>query len=635
MAALTVSLPPGTYPNAQTVTITFPPGVRKAIVTHGNRAPVLSEVLAYDNGAIISGGPIAERPFLAVTQDGKGNVVYDGGFPKYYNSKLKVGGVYPEVKPSTWEALPPAFRLMVNAFNFCANPQKVASGNNRVLCISNTKRTENYSMMSGHYNPSPGQSANGVDNSFKDSFEIISQVAGFEVVCQDYTAHGDKPINLTFTDLDQYALVVFMSSVYLGEAVASRITPTFAQAMAAYREQGNGVIVITDHVDLNYTDIDDAVARAAGFVKDGNIICQYYGTYFTGNVNRSSQLVSEIRRQIGAPGPPGDHPLLSRLLDTDYIFAGGSESLVIPEIYPDDLVDPSTTFVYSMPDPGTYRVNVLIQMDDGSIVTQPLQYVIGSEGTIAMTTTLGAELGETYLTVKRAFDFQLRHRVEPNTVMSGEVIRNGFLQGYFTHSEQVTTYQMFSGTAASMHMQGNDIIGFDVKSPYEYNIRTKVIGADYMDLRAASGSYPKFVKCLREKPEYLGYTDKQIIRDVTYYADGRFQQVPKRGNILVSHIWSTMGKARLPFNQMILCDAVMWIALNPTDWDTNKPTNPSRGTAIVIASTNEVYYWETITRTWIKHPQPVDLLIGYPRYIVNTRVANERWIIGRTSTTKV
>lgn len=635
MASPIVSLPPGTYPDAQTVTVTFPPGVRKAIVTHGNRTPVLSEVLAYDTGVVLPGGPVVERPFLAVTQDGKGNVVYDGGFPKYYNAKLKINNVYPAIKPVTWEAIPPAFRLMVNAFKFCANPQKVAEGKNKVLCISNTMRTENYGMMLSHYNPSPGQPTNGIDTSFKDSFEIIGQVAGFEVECQDCTTYNGAKINLSFTDLDQYALVVFMSSIFIGSTAASRITPEFAQAMAAYREQGNGVIVITDHTDLNYTSIDDGITRGMGFVKDANIICQYYGTYFTGSVRRSPLLVSEIRRQIGAPGPPGDHPLLNQLADTEYIFAGDSESLVIPEIYPDDLVDPSVPFVYDMPIPGTYRVNVLMQMDDGSIVTQPLQYVIGGVGTIAITNTLGAELGTDHPTVKRAFDFQIRHRVEPLTTMSGDIIRNGFLQGYFTYINQVTMYQMFSGTAASMPIQGNDVVGFDVKAPYEYNVRTKIIQVDYGDLRQSSGCYPRFVKYLRGKPEYMGYTDDKIMRDITYYADGRFVQVPKRGNIIMSHVWSTMGKARLPFNQGILCDAVMWIAANPADWDANKPANPSKGTATVIASTNEVYYWETITRTWIKHPQPVDLLIGYPRYIVNTRVANERWTIGRTSTTKV
>lgn len=40
--------------------------------------PALSEYIAYDTLT-------PANPFIAVTQDGAGNVVYDGGFPKLYN----------------------------------------------------------------------------------------------------------------------------------------------------------------------------------------------------------------------------------------------------------------------------------------------------------------------------------------------------------------------------------------------------------------------------------------------------------------------------------------------------------------------------------------------------------------------
>lgn len=632
MAEPIVSLPPGTYATGQSVTVTFPPGVRKAIITHEDRAPVLSEILAYDEGPMKPGGPSVQRPFIAVTQDGRGNVVYDGGFPKFYNTMMTSGGVWPRPRPNTWAQIPPSYKYLVNAVKFCANPTKVAAGNKKMLCIGSAKLGENYNVRSSFYEPITGQGAAG--SSFGDAFLTIAEVAGFTADFYDTTSAGNVPLTLPIETLEQYSVVLFLSSVFTPTAPNVRIDQEFAKTLAFYREQGNGLIIITDHTDNTYTSINDAIARPNGFVREANIISQYFGAYFTGNVDRKSVKVGEIRRQIGLPGPPGDHPLLADLADTDSIFAGSSESIIVPELYPNEVVDPTVPFVYDMPTPGTYRVNILMQMEDGSIVTNPLQYVIGDTGAIVMANTLGRELGPEYKTVKRAFDFKLRHRTEPNTAMSGEIVRNGFLQGYFTHTNDVTMYQMFSGLASSMGMIGNDVIGFHLKIPFEYNVTTKIVEDDYMDLRAASGNYAKFCATLLTKDEYKAYPIARVIRDVTYFGDNRFAQYADRGNILMPQIWRTMGKARLPFTAQLLCDAIMWIATSQEDWDANKPANPTRGVAAVLATTNQVYYWDTVTRTWLLHPQKADALLGYPRFILNTRVDKERWRITRTNTVK-
>lgn len=48
--------------------------------------PSISKYVAYDQ-------LVPPNPFIAVTQDGTGNVVYDGGFPKFYNSVAPVAGI--------------------------------------------------------------------------------------------------------------------------------------------------------------------------------------------------------------------------------------------------------------------------------------------------------------------------------------------------------------------------------------------------------------------------------------------------------------------------------------------------------------------------------------------------------------
>lgn len=74
--------------------------------------PALSEYIAYDTLT-------PPNPFIAVTQDGLGRVVYDGGFPKFYNQELP--GTY-----TNFAQLPPQFKYLHNAINWVLNLIKTA-----------------------------------------------------------------------------------------------------------------------------------------------------------------------------------------------------------------------------------------------------------------------------------------------------------------------------------------------------------------------------------------------------------------------------------------------------------------------------------------------------------------------------
>ncbi|BEG72474.1 hypothetical protein RVBP21_1020 [Pseudomonas phage BRkr] len=71
---------PGAYPSTQVVKWTFDSNVATNGVAYSVNGlpPVVSEYIAYDSLS-------PPTPFIAVTQDGNGNVVYDGGFPKFMN----------------------------------------------------------------------------------------------------------------------------------------------------------------------------------------------------------------------------------------------------------------------------------------------------------------------------------------------------------------------------------------------------------------------------------------------------------------------------------------------------------------------------------------------------------------------
>jgi hypothetical protein len=647
MAEIIATLEPGAYTGSRSVTIKFPANTRKAIITRDNRPPVLTEILAYDTGYIqpipsrtdgTGTGPIINRPFTAVTQDGRGNVIYDGGFPKFYNIQIKNnnGGVWPAVRPTTLAGLPPQCKYLYNALNFIANPRKVAQGNRKILFLNNTQRDAIYNILGSHYNPDPSQvPTNGELYGFRDTFSAVCQIGGWVPTYYDCSSAGNVPLSLTLATFDAFAAVVFLASHGDSAPPNSKITEATASALAQYRNAGNGLAIITDHCNDNFSSLDDAVARGGIFGGDATKVAKYFGAYFSGEVFRQPVQVGEIRRQIGLPGPPEDHPLLAGMSDSEYIFAGGSESLIKPELYPDDIVDPSTDWTLNMTTAGTYRVNVLIQLETGEIITRPLKYTIINPADVKIVDSLNNTLADTTSTYKAAFDFQLKAVGTAQGLLSGEVQRNGVLQGYFTSTNDVNAYQLFSGAGRGMPVADGDTITMFIKDPYEFKMSTTVTLTGSDVVLAASGSYPQFLKALRTLPMYSGKTDAVIMTDLTTFTNTNHAGETERVTNAPTHIWRKMGKSRLPFvGNKPLGNCQLWMATSPAEWDTTKPVGPSPGAAAIVATTNDVYYWDDLPMVWTLHPQKADVLFGLNRGVINSRNTTETWLIGSGSTVK-
>jgi hypothetical protein len=88
MANLALSVDPGYYLAAQNASWILDPNVDFVSFTKDGPSPAISKYIAYDT-------LVPPNPFIAVTQDGNGNVVYDGGFPKFYNSVAPEAGLDP------------------------------------------------------------------------------------------------------------------------------------------------------------------------------------------------------------------------------------------------------------------------------------------------------------------------------------------------------------------------------------------------------------------------------------------------------------------------------------------------------------------------------------------------------------
>lgn len=74
-SAVTVDVVPGYYLENQTINVAFNESVESVAINKDGTPPSISKYIAYDTLN-------PPNPFISVTEDGAGRVVYDGGFPK-------------------------------------------------------------------------------------------------------------------------------------------------------------------------------------------------------------------------------------------------------------------------------------------------------------------------------------------------------------------------------------------------------------------------------------------------------------------------------------------------------------------------------------------------------------------------
>lgn len=652
MAEIGVSIEPGQYYTTQSLTVTFPPNTRRAIITRDDRSPVLTEILAYDTGYIqpipsnpnpdIGEGPIVERPFLAVTQDGRGNVIYDGGFPKFYNSQIKAanGGTYPAAKPTTLAGMPPASKYLLNGLSFIANPRKTAAGNRKILFLNNTVVGAIYNIKASHYNPVAGQypGVNGEDSGFYDTFTAVCQIGGWVPTFIDCTGMPNGQLDVSLAEMEEYAAIVYLASNGSSSPTTSTITEQTASNIAQYRAAGNGVAIITDHCTDNYANLDDAIARGGLFGHDATKVAKYFGAYFSGDVARRPVQVAEIRRQIGLPGPPEDHPLLAGMADSEYIFAGGSESLIIPELFENDIVNHDQPWTTTFNTPGTYRVNVLVQLDDGTIITKPMRFVIINPSDILIKDSFNRTVTNTSKTYKTVIDYTLDTVATATPTVTGELRVDTMLVGYFTttivNGIANTSYKPFGGTGVPMPINNGQVFKFVIKEPFEFTASVTIDVPDRTPYFNASTGISTFSKLITSHPYFTGFNINQAFSDLTGFTDKCYTTARNLGTTILGLWWKVMGKARLPFTDSELLPVRVKVYTTEAAWTAAKPAVGNVGDAVIIAASNKVYYWDDLPMTWATHPNNAATLFNVQRKVVNL-LDNSNWVIGASTTTKV
>lgn len=440
MSLITPSKPPRYYSTPQSITWTADPTVTTISSNINGIPPAISEYIAYDQLN-------PPNPFLATTQDGKGNVVYDGGFPKIYNRHI-LGSI-----PTSFNELPGSYKFIHNALHFVANPEKTANGNVDILVIGDQVLPNSYSV----------KDATG-NSGFLKSWEVIADIAGFNLTVKDRLDWGGV-INPTLGELEQYCLVVVMGA--LGGDSRDNITSSAVANFTTYRQNGNGIILITDH-GPDVTSLQEAKDTAGGFFDMVNQIAVNFGAYFTGDYDRTPVSVGFLRNNYG------DHPLYNNLDDSEDIHAGGSESrVVVTEV---DTYNPSNIPPTDIIEGGRYEINFLMILNDGTVETERFVYTV-TDGEFVFIERTNGELADNHVltTHRKLSDFGIAVTDQTQGTLQGILYKNQIPMGHFTTDSTGTSYEWLVPGMGGFPLHNNDRLEIAVKVPITYTTDVDVL----------------------------------------------------------------------------------------------------------------------------------------------------------------
>lgn len=471
---------PASYFESATAVWDYYGDVNKVAVSVNGLEPVISEYIAYDTLA-------SANPFIAVTQDGKGRVVYDGGFPKLYNNSAPTG--------STWESANGAFRYILNCIEWIADPTKVSR---KVLVLGDAKSNENYSIKAT------------TSNGFNTSFNKIGEIGNWEMTYQSTEDYGSA-LNETLAEMSQYSCIVVMSS---NTGSVSRITKDCVSDLVTYRRQGGGLLLITDHGRVNNNITEAAEIISGNFFNTANQIAINFGAWFSGTYNRVPVNVGWIRANHG------DHAIYKGMSDDDDIYAGGSES----RVYVNDsieLLDPETYLSTTFTKVGINTINFLTMNSLGEVESFRFLYNIGDNEIINFKDSDQVTLGDT-VDIGADNSIVLHLGLETEGI-SGSVVgtiqKNGATIGNFTwDSVSGEKVYWYGGNGGPMYVGDNTVYKGVLTSPYEYE-QTLTVTRAMPDIQD-SVAYGHIVGEIRP---LLGKSTRWVTNDFMDYISNRVE----------------------------------------------------------------------------------------------------------------
>lgn len=468
MASMTPTPTPGPYLEGQDVHFTFSPDIVGVAYSTDGTPPSISKYIAYDNLT-------PRNPFIAVTEDGRGRVVYDGGFPKIYNgSAPPVGSGFNEFSGS--------YKYVYNVLKWIANQEKLAAGNNKILILgdSNVTMGESYSIKST------------ISNSFFTSLSRLCEAVGYVPTFKERSDYGAE-LNPTLAEMEQYCCLFVLSSKF----DKSYITQNAVNDIVTYRENGNGIYILTDHGPV-IPDIATAGGNTTGFFATANKIAVRFGAFFSGDYARTPVNCGWLRQNYG------DHPLYNGILDSETVYAGASESRVV--VTTANVFDPATMPSIRVDKKGINTIQILAVLSDGPMITGRYVYIVqGDEFVFVRVTNPTTGLVETNqgkIYADPAGKATAEMWVDGSTLGTvwGEILKNGKRIGelYYTTAGGSKVY-WYAGSLERTPIRNADAIVQAIKIPFSYS-KALVGVRDEVAIRNNGFALPRLVADI--KPKY-------------------------------------------------------------------------------------------------------------------------------------
>lgn len=288
------------------------------------------------------------NPFISVVDNQNGGrLMFDGGFPKFYNQNLKGN-------PKKFKDLPIQFKFMNNVIKWVGETHK--SRGKVLLYGDRLAGTDHYHI----------KSTGGAG--FRKSIPHTIDVAGFDPVVKDYQdyggVYGSKQASISSSEMSKYSAIIVMSS-----GGWDSLDNETANNFTTYVNNGGGVYIITDH---------------SWFQKTGNQILKKFGSEFYGVVDRvgsdPAYKMSTIWAALNGTKYNKRHDLWDGLSSSDSIAAGGSEGNVKLFTPVQDYIGISEDIVF-LPGEKKKTIKIILNGDDLAEGNEQFKIVLTSPDT--------------------------------------------------------------------------------------------------------------------------------------------------------------------------------------------------------------------------------------------------------------
>lgn len=342
-----------------------------------------------------------------------------------------------------------AFKYLFNAIRWVSKSSMVDAGVKKILVLGDSTAGG----AGGNYlvkGTSPGD--------FNTSIVNLCTAVGYTPTIKD---SGDYPgglLNATLAEMNQYDCVLIFGSAYGSTAV---ITTSMIQDIQTYRQQGGGVIMITDHGNVINNVGGASPPTGAAFFNTVNAIAVNFGAWFSGTYDRTPVNVGFIRANYG------DHPLYDGMTDAESIAAGASESRV--EITNPPQYRPPIAPV-TISKQGVNTLRAMVQLKDGTMEAYSFVYVIATGQLILFKDGEGTEINALPTSLSSKVDFDATLVGAGLGTLAGDIQLNGVTVAQLAYTEaEGSSSAWIGGGSNQLFVKKGDVFKARITSPFSYS----------------------------------------------------------------------------------------------------------------------------------------------------------------------